>query len=238
MRRNANPAAVVHTAARAPPTPANARDDARRARRRARARRRRVRARARRDDESPLPRRRGFAVARRAPDATTRATRARRRRRAGRASRRAPRARTTTRAIARARDGAAARDAYPRGARASAADAMAMPARERDDANAYFRAGDVSLDGPIPPPPRTSDLRDVLPYLVRGVAVEAGHGVAVVRGFDVFSDSEELWIGGAGACLRLRSIIARRRRRRRGWRRRKRPRRRRRRWWFRGAEGD
>ena len=29
----------------------------------------------------------------------------------------------------------------------------------------YFQAGDVALDGPIPPPPRTSDLVDVMPYL-------------------------------------------------------------------------
>mgnify|MGYP003308500892 FL=1 len=116
--------------------------------------------------ESPLPRRRGFAVARRAPDATTRATRAvdgtdgARARVSSRAS-----ARTTTRAIAvgPGRRGGAGR--LSARTKASAAAAMAMPARESGDENAYFRAGDVSLDGPIPPPPRTSDLRDVLPYL-------------------------------------------------------------------------
>ena len=115
---------------------------------------------------SPPPRRRGFAVARRAPDATTRAARAPRGAGEIRASVAATAAaRATTRAICAGAGRRAGAGRLSARARASAADAMAMPKRERDDARAYFRAGDVSLDGPIPPPPRTSDLRDVLPYL-------------------------------------------------------------------------
>jgi len=36
---------------------------------------------------------------------------------------------------------------------------------DEESESAYFKAGDTTLDGEIPPPPRTSNLTDVLPYL-------------------------------------------------------------------------
>ena len=50
-------------------------------------------------------------------------------------------------------------------ARAAATIATTKASEDEESENAYFKAGDTSLDGKIPPPPRTSNLTDVLPYL-------------------------------------------------------------------------
>ena len=50
-------------------------------------------------------------------------------------------------------------------ARAAATIATTKASEDEESENAYFKAGDTSLDGEIPPPPRTSNLTDVLPYL-------------------------------------------------------------------------